>query len=536
MVGMAVGGVGWVAGVFGAGLVEKWQDMALELWIAAGAVALVWFLVLGLCMAVTEPRKVDPGPETLDLPGQEPPAVVNLLANDWRLEEESMPATLLDLAARKHVAVEQIGDQTFVRVPKHPPPSAAADQLAPYERMILDHVRSQARQGSDGMVPAEALTTGPDAQAKGWWKSYQGAVVDDAHLRGLARKRWSPSVHTLLVTMALAVAVAAGLALSALPDADDDPGEGSGTSQDSNPVGAALGLGVVTWGGLIGLVEYVGARQRDTPAGRETAARWLGLQEMLAQNPLFAEQPPAGVAIWDRHLAYGASLGVAHGAVAALPLGAESDTTAWSPVGGRWRVVHIRYPKAIPPGYGRHPLRAAAVGALQLAIAFAIFSRLLPALLVAPGDLESEGFEVAGERIFLIVTEVLAASIGVIAALVTLRAAWMFLAGAADLFGGRRTVEGRVLRYRERGSDDHRRWYVAVDDGTGHRVRAWLFHKAQGATQGSTVRASVTRRLQHVKDLSTGPLPGAEAHDPAGEARENSSQRTGAHEMTAPGE
>jgi hypothetical protein len=531
-------------GLVAAGLVDRWRDMALELWLAAGGIALAWALLLGLCMAWTDPRKVDPGPATLDLGGPEPPAIVNLLANDWRLEDESMPATLLDLAARKHVAIEQVGDRTFVRVPSTPPAAGTrTDTLTPYEDMVLDHVRGLAGQGGDGMVPAEALTTGPDAQAKGWWKTYRTAVERDARDRGLARKRWSPAVHTLLVATALVVAGALGLAVSALPEDDDD---------DSNPVGAALGLAVVSWGGLVGAVEGAGRRQRDTPAGREVAARWLGLREMLAQNPLFAEQPPAGVAIWDRHIAHGAALGVAHGAVAALPLGAESDTTAWSAVGGRWRVVHIRYPSLVPPGYGRHPLRAAAVGLFQLAIAGTVLSKLLPALLAAPGDLEAEGVEVAGEEAFLLGVQVLVTGIGAIAVLATARAAWMSGAGVLDLVGGRRTVQGRVLRFRTKGSDDRTRSYMAVDDGTAHRVRAWCFHRGRGGNQGSWVRAEVTRHLQHVKDLTTVEAPegpggtsgpgdttgrdtGQGTPSPVGTA-ENPPARTNAHEMTASGE
>ncbi|HEY8544338.1 MAG TPA: hypothetical protein VIL36_04790, partial [Acidimicrobiales bacterium] len=244
---MADGGVGLVA----AGFFEEWQDMALELWIGTGAVALVWFALLGLCMAITEPKKVDPGPATLDLPGQEPPAVVNLIANDWRLEEESMPATLLDLAARGHLVIEQIGDDTYVRVPKHKTTKAANDRLTRYEEMIHTHVGHLARQGSDGMVPAAALTTGPESQAKGWWKRYRKAVSEDAHQRGLARKRWSATVHSMLVGTALAVALVAGLAVSATPE-----NENSTSRKDDNPIGAGIGMAVVAWGGLIALVEY----------------------------------------------------------------------------------------------------------------------------------------------------------------------------------------------------------------------------------------------------------------------------------------
>src|SRR5262249_21701245 len=122
---------------------------------------------------------------------------------------------------------------------------------------------------------------------------------------------------------------------------------------------------------VIVLLSITGALsgERDTPTGRTAAARWLGLRVLLAEDPVFSEQPPGAIAIWDRYLAHGAALGVAHGAVTALPLGAERERQAWSPIGGRWRLVRIRYPRRLPPGYGRHPLQVALIGLVVSAIA-----------------------------------------------------------------------------------------------------------------------------------------------------------------------
>lgn len=502
--------------VLAADLVDSWRDMALELWLIAGALAVVWLLLLGICAALTDPRKVDPGPATLDLGGSEPPAVVNFLVSDWRLEHESLPATLLDLAARKHLAVEQVGDRTFVRVPTTA--STLDDSLTPYEDMVLGHVRGLARQGDDAMVPAEALTTGPDHASKGWWRNYRNAVERDARDRGLARKRWSRGTHLLLVSAGLVVAFYVGLAFSALPPSED--------ADDDNPIAGGFFAALVTAGATIAAVETVGKRERDTPAGREAAARWLGLREMLTQDELFAEQPPAGVAIWDRHLAYGAAVGVAHGAVSALPLGAESDTTAWSPVGGRWRMVHIRYPRYFPPGYGNHPGLALAGGLLQLGFAGSFLYGVLGVLLHWFYDLQDEGNEVVTSGAIELVVLAGIAVVTVVAGFFALRALWMAVVGLADLITGRHDVEGRVLRFRVRGQDNNKVTFVAVDDGTAQRVRAWLFRRARiHAFQGTTVRASVTRRLQHVRDLTV-----VTPED------ETTARRTYAHEMTASGE
>src|SRR6266508_2510625 len=166
---------------------------------AAAATLLVWGAVLLLAVVATRSREVDPGPATMEL-GDEPPAVVNLLANDWRVTADAVPATLLDLAGRDLVDIDQLGpEDTIVRVRR-----AGDASLAPYERLVLDHVAGLA---VDGVVPAQALTTGPQDQSKRWWKAFTGAVVADARQRGLARDRWSQGAKAAVRGAALPPAV-----------------------------------------------------------------------------------------------------------------------------------------------------------------------------------------------------------------------------------------------------------------------------------------------------------------------------------------
>src|SRR5690606_24410781 len=110
------------------------------------------------------------------------------------------------------------------------------------EEMVLDHVRGLANQTDDGRVPAEALTTGPDATAKRWWRPFRSAVVHDALGRGLSRPRWPAAVKAALVAGAAPVALAVGVAASTLPDTPNDP--------DDNPASTALAAGIVCFGGL----------------------------------------------------------------------------------------------------------------------------------------------------------------------------------------------------------------------------------------------------------------------------------------------
>lgn len=469
-------------------LVERWRETGPQLWlVAAGAVAL-WVVVLAAVTAMSEPRRVRPGPPTFDSGGPETPAVVNLLANDWELGRQAVPATLLDLTARRFVSIDWIGERTLVRVRPHGPDAA---ELTGYERMVLDHLRSLSRETPDGFVPGDALTTGPEAVATKWWSRFEKGVITDARARGLSRPRWGSGARTALTTLAIGVGLSVGVAATTLTS---DKG-------DDNPIGAAAGMGLMSAALLITAGSKLGG-ERDTPAGRDAAARWLGLRAMLANDPMFAEQSAAAVAIWDRMMSYGAALGAARTAVETLPLGAESEHRAWSPVGNRWRIVKIRYPHRVPPGYGQHPALVALVGLLVTAAGVVI----APAALSVGHELLGNIGDLAGNQTGPIVVRLgiglVLAAVVIIGALVALYGAGMLVGGAGDLMRGRRTVEGRVLRLRRRGDDQHLRWYLAVDDGTSDHIRAWRLASEPSAHQGATVRAGVSPWLAHVADLS----------------------------------
>ena len=244
--------------------------------------------------------------------------------------------------------------------------------------MVLRHVHRLAAQTADGRVPSEALTTGPDETARRWWKDFRArwpttpaaaACPAPAGRQGSRRCWWAAAVP---------VGLAAALAFSTIPDEPDDEYD------SGDKAGAVVMVGVLTFAGL---TTVAGSRsgERDTPAGREAATRWSGLRELLEEDPLFAEQPPAAVAIWDHLLAHGTALGVAHGVVRSLPLGAESEREAWSSVGGRWRVVRVRYPRFLPPGYGLHPALAVLLGLVHLALSAPLLGLALAPQAILPG-------------------------------------------------------------------------------------------------------------------------------------------------------
>jgi hypothetical protein len=463
---------------------------AARLGIAAAVALVAWLALLGLFAVATRARTPHAGPEVLELPGDEPPAVVAMLTDDWEVGREAVPATLIDLAARKIVAIEEVGPDRFVV--RLRPASATPAGLTPYEDQVLTHVRGLA--GADGTVPCEALTTGPEGESRNWWSRFEKAVVKDARDRGLSRARWSRWMLVVLGAAALVPAALAAAAIVVVPPQDN--------AKEDNPIGGGIGLTALVWFPLMAIPAKLGA-ERDTPAGREAAARWLGLREHLEGSGGFTDAPPAAVAIWDRFLSYGAALGVAAGAVRALPLGSESDKVAWTSYGGRWRTVKIRYPRRIPPGWGKPPLLATVIGLASLVgglfvanVFFPLMGRTVSDML----DSLNDGFN----PLDLLAVALVGIPTTVIAVW-TARAALMLRAAVPDLFV-RKEVDGVVLRIRR----GEKQSYLAVDDGTRSEIKAWLVEPAvldgAGLGQGSPVSATVSPRLGHVSRLGKSPV------------------------------
>src|SRR5947209_13769793 len=207
---------------------------------AAAATLAVWLVLLAILAMASRPRLPNAGPAAQDLPGSESPAVVGFLTNRWEVGRETVPATLLDLAARGAVTIDQVAPGRFVCRLKSKVPAG----LAPYEEQVLDHVRGLA---SGGVVPCEALTTGPEAQSKGWWDRFQKAVVADARGQGLSRSRWGKPALVALGIGALAPALLAAAAIVIAPSnlsssSPSSSASSSSSSKDDDPIGGFLGL------------------------------------------------------------------------------------------------------------------------------------------------------------------------------------------------------------------------------------------------------------------------------------------------------
>ena len=194
--------------------------------------------------------------------------------------------------------------------------------------------------------------------------------------------------------------------------------------------------------------------------------------------------------LWDRLFAYAAAMGAARRAVTMLSLGAEDDHRAWSQTGGRWRRVRVRYPRAWPPAWGKHPALAILLalawgGAAGVAIywlADLASSRRDPSL-----GFSQETFDWTG-RIALV-------AIGC-CALLLLWAVWILVRAVPDLWSSKQ-VTGEIVRDRRRsqvfksGNDPKYWYYLAVDDGTSERIRGGA---SAGRCGSRATRASASGR------------------------------------------
>jgi hypothetical protein len=460
--------------------------------IAAVAAGLVWLLVIGGAVLARRSPRIRPGAETQELP-PESPALAGLLCEDFTPVAEAGPATLLDLAARRHLTIEEVQPgRTLLRVPDRAPDDA--DELAPYERRVLSEVRKRAL---DGVMPADALTTGTSDVSKGWHRALAREVVDDAQSRGLTYNRWP---RPLLLFLGMGAFVPAALLFI---------GAQVGGDEDDLLAFGSLMAAVLVLGGGAAIVAalFRSLAQLPTEKGRQAAAVALGLRDHLRQSPTIPDAPPASVLLSGRHLAYAAGMGIAQVAVDTLPFGAEDDNWAWSRFEGRWRRVRVRYPRSLPPGWGKHPAFATFLGVVWGAVGLLITYWLVK---LAGADWNDPTIDES-------VTDWVGRGALVAAipfALMVVWALWVLVRAVPDLFSSH-TVTGEVVRARRReqmvkSGDDPKYWhYLAVYDGKSTTVRAWRVRELiwDDHSQGDTVTAVITPNLAYVREMRAAEQP-----------------------------
>ena len=170
------------------GTYRGFHGLALVALVAAIVGAAAWISVL-ISIWARRLRLPDAGPETADL-GPEPPAVAGLLVSGWAVAPAAVGATLVDLAARRVLDLDEVGPEHFVVRTRTVPQDAA---LTAYEQQVLRLVAARATGGS---APAEALTLESDHES--WRGDFAAAVVRDAREARARRPRLAPRARARL--------------------------------------------------------------------------------------------------------------------------------------------------------------------------------------------------------------------------------------------------------------------------------------------------------------------------------------------------
>ena len=467
---------------------------------AASIVALVIAVLAGVALIVVMRSRrlshIEPAGPSIEL-RPETPAVVDLLTGGFEVDDDSVPATVVHLAARRWFSIEDYGDQTIIRTRASRPPN---DSLLPYEQRVLDHIEHHA---IDTTVPTQVLTIGPQGVSDRWFKNYAKDVTNHAQRLGLCVDRWTWATRTL-AWLLVAAAIAPAWIVADNSDTTDP-------SAKWTTLGNAVLGGAFVVSAMIGIIAWrttrIGA-QRDTPAGVDAASHWMGVRDFYRNTSEFTNKSAASVAIWDQHLAYATAMGLAHKVQEQIPFETESDRHAWSRATGQWRRVKVSYHTA-RPGWGRHPAWMAVTGLFLAAVwSVVAYGAIWVADFSWRTDVEDYYTLTARQERWI----TLGATAVAVFAFVWV--AWMvmrFLCGVTDLFR-ERTVEGELVRRRERGGGDNNSptYHLAVDAATptnglddtvlAYRVRSGIYYQT---AQGSRVRLVVTPLLGYVKSVET---------------------------------
>ena len=496
--------------------------LSVPLLLAAGAAALLWLATLAVAAVVRRPPRiaVRARPGTRACP-PEPPAVAGLLCDDFVVGSEAAPATLLDLAARRVVVLEEVQPgNTICRLRDHD--GSTLTRLRAHGRRPVAHAgRSTASSRPTRSRPAPTTFHEP------WHREFAHHVVADAKHRGLTVDRWPARIVGPLGSGVLAVV--------ALLDRGERRRRRHARRRERGRRDRDLRRGPVDPGRGGHPRPGSAARSRSCRPSRESRPRRRpGRCSGRCRNRVRrAEASPicrrrrscCGTGVF----AYAAAMGAARRAVTMLALGAEDDHRAWSSVGGRWRRVHVRYPRAWPPAWGKHPMLAIL---LALTWGFAGVAAIYWLARLASEDRDpSLGFSRASydwvDRIAIV-------AIGVCALLVVW-AVWVLVRAVPDLWA-RRTVTGEIVR-------DRRRTQVFVLGQRSQvlvlrRGRRRLVHESAGLAGPSRALAAVPPgRAGGRRDH---PGPGLRAVD-AGRGRRPGSgaagacARRGAHGLIARG-
>ena len=218
----------------------------------------------------------------------DPPAVAIALMDWGYVDTDAFSATVVDLAQRGYLTIEEIGnDHTFTATGKAP------DGLLDFESKVLKRLFDDGRETSQRQLTAWAKAH--RTNAANWLESFKKQVVKAYDGRGYQVKgQVAGWVLYLLLVGLLSVFAAVAIANEAYAAG-----------------GAAIGTGLV-------LLFFMILLRRRTPQGAQRHAEWKGLKRFLKDFSQLQDAPSGHMALYERYLVAAVALGVADELVDAL--------------------------------------------------------------------------------------------------------------------------------------------------------------------------------------------------------------------------
>ena len=229
------------------------------------------------------PGELAEPPSTLD------PALLSVLVGKGTPRRSAVAGTVLELARRDAIDLEEYGDTTVVRVK----PDAVATTRT--ESLVLDGLREEA--GSDAQIAASRVW----AHDVSWWRDF----ARDARARAVAAGLAQPTVG-FVGLMALFVITATALSLVLF-----------------SRTLVFIGL-IVLANGVPHLISRASGFKLSI-LGLNARAQWAAYARYLHNQGSLRDVGPGGIVMWGPNLVYGAVLGEAPRAARVLTPGAPDD-------------------------------------------------------------------------------------------------------------------------------------------------------------------------------------------------------------------
>ena len=244
------------------------------------------------------PKPTDIGDYWREVP-DDPPAVAVALLNWRRVDSDAFSATVLDLARRGYLQIDEIEVPRMLRKPRssYQFTTTATPESAPlkaFERRTMTWLFSKNATVVTQDELIEQAKANP-SRANTFWEGFKKDVVKELDRRDyLARgKGLAFGLHALIVGLLAAAGVAA-LALGAVPAG----------------IGGLAAAAVLLPLGIL--------HRSRTPAGTRRDAEWRALRNYLRDFSSLDEAPVGHLTLWDQYLVAATALGVAEELLEAL--------------------------------------------------------------------------------------------------------------------------------------------------------------------------------------------------------------------------